>query len=454
MSQIDFSLAQQTSPLVVQTVLGFFERHQLWCIISRNSRATSCRDAAARRYRLGKTGIPLYDELKSFAAVAYFPDGQRRYVLLHCRANTQLDLEKTERFLGVNRPLARLSEHELADLFYMEYGSVNPFVNTRDFVQIFDKGVLANLTPPETMMTNAGEHTWAVEFRPTEVIQALTEEGVQVMVDDIVKDATAINASHLPVFGIITGNGPESGIALWRQMNQEIYDELTAKSQMQGDLSYPKVLLHSLPEMGLSMELPAREKEVWAVIQASVQKLCADGVTHIALACNTTQYFTQRIRAALPPGVTFVSMAETAIAYIEKQQLSDITIIGIPIVADLGSYSAYRSLMRLDVKPVSDQAKEHLLEFGYMVKRLDHAGQDNVILNKINHIIRSGVLTDNVLIALTEISVFLARYPKIAKSKKIGNKNIIDTLQLYAEKLANIYIQSLPFFLASEEDRW
>lgn len=433
-------------PQRVAQTLDFFKRHKLWHVVSRNSPATSCRDAAARRIRLGKQGIPLYDELKSLAVAVYTAHGGRHYALLHCRAHDRFDLEKARQILGADRPLARLASEELQAAFSTCYGTVNPFSERQHFIQVFDKAVLSTYTPPHSMMTNAGDLTWAVEFRPDEVIKALRSESL-VQVAGI-----AINNNHLPKlpsFGIITGNGPESGMALWRHLNTTVHNRLSAVNRMQGDLSYPRVVIHSLPEMGLSMELEQRGAEVWAVIHNAVEQLCSVGVTHIALACNTTQYFANQIRKlALPKGVEFVSMAEITIDFIQRDKVADLTIIGIPVVASLGQFSAYRPLLSLNVVPVKEVVQPDLLELGYMVKKLGLAAQDNKALNKLQHILRTGVETDRVLIALTEISVLLERYPKLLNS--IGGKTVIDPLRLYGEALAKIYIDSLPYYAVGD----
>ena len=387
----------EAPPLRVHRTLHFFRHHSLWHVVSRNTPATSCRDAAARRQRLGTQGIPLHDELKSMMMAAYFPGGERRYVLLHCRANTRFDLETAARLLKVERPLARLASEELEHKFENYYGTVNPFSEAESFIQVFDDDLLNQYTAPHTLMTNAGDLTWAVEFEAAPVIEALHQVSPQVMVGRI---ATSSNRSyHLPTFGIITGNGPESGMALWRHLNAIVYQQLTMQGRLYGDISYPRVIIHSLPEMGFSMELREREEQVWKVLQEAVQQLIDAKVDYIAIACNTTQFFAERIRALCKPaGVEFVSMAEVVLDYIRRNGLDDITLIGIPVVAELGDYSAYRPLRDLQVQPVAEITKPHLQELGYMVKRLDHTSQDSKALNKLTHILKSGVNTSKVLI--------------------------------------------------------
>ena len=347
------------------------------------------------------------------------------------------------------RPLARMAADELRDRFATNYGTVNPFVDPDQFVQVFDKGLLTKYTPPHTMMTNAGEPTWAVEFRPDEVIRAL-EGHTEVHVAHITTDPAA--AVRLPTFGLLTGNGPESGQALWQLLNGAVRAGLVAEGRPVGDLSYPRVLVHSEPEMGLSMELVERSDAVWAVISRAVDQLCSAGANVLAIACNTTQWYADRIRERCTPGeVEFVSMAEVTMEYIKANGLSSLTVIGIPVVADLGEYSAYRGLRPLDVHPVHERARPYLQELGYEVKRLALGERSSRALNLLRNALQTGVSTENVLIALTEISVLLQRFPRFAEH--LAGKRLIDPLKLYAEALASRYLTALPRAEAGE-DSW
>jgi len=432
-------LAETCLPPRVEATLGFLMRHKVWHLKSRNSVATSCRDAAARRVRLGNIGIPLYDELKSLCVVVYRSD-QRHFALLHARASSRFDLESARIMLGAERPLATMANDELRQRTGADYGTVNPFSEPRNFIHVFDRGVLAKLTPPYTMMTNAGDYTWAVEFHPDEIIEALHTE-CEVHVGSIT-DSQA-TADSLPAFGIITGNGPESGMTLWQRVNEEVHRRLSAHNRMYGDLSYPRVVVHSIPEMGLSMELEQREEQVWSVIRSAIDDLHLSKVTHIAIACNTTQYFADRIREYVRDrGLAFVSMAEVVTEYVRDHSISDLTVIGIPVVAELGSYSAYRPIKDVGVRTVSPETLLQLQELGYMVKKLPYTIRDSRALNKLRLILERGTTTKNVLIALTEISVLLDRFPKF--KGEIAGRAIIDPLHLYANALARIYIDALP----------
>jgi len=350
------------------------------------------------------------------------------------------DLSRVAENLGAARPLARLAADELKRIFGSDYGTVTPFVQMdKVALQIFDEGIFSSHSPPHTMMTNAGEHTWAVEFKPKDLVDSLLETYPEkIQVSTIVKASNVSGLEQGVRFGIITGNGPESGMALWRHLNRYVADGLN--ESFKGDLSYPPVMIHSIPEMGLSMELEPREIEVWEHLSRGVHQLCKSGATHIALACHTTHFFTEKIRKICRKhGTEFVSMAETTIEHIESMDITDLTVIGIPYVADLGDWSAYRRLSKVKVLPVDERTREPLLELGYWVKKV---GSDNQGLNKLNHILRMGVSTESVLIALTEISVLLEGFPK--KINKVGKWTIIDPLRIYGQRLASIFLSSLP----------
>ncbi len=76
---------EQVVPEGVQETARFFLRENIWCQFSRNPIVLSCREAASRRMRLGYEGIPLSDELRSYAIELGGKD--RRFVVLHCRGD-------------------------------------------------------------------------------------------------------------------------------------------------------------------------------------------------------------------------------------------------------------------------------------------------------------------------------------------------------------------------------
>lgn len=432
----------QTAPERVQNTVVLLQSLGVWHIVSRNSKATSCRDAAQRRYRLGHIGIPLHDEMKSLHMIGKFPNRQSLHVLLHARANHQFDLECARIAVGAES-LEHLDREALAELCGARYGTVNPFSEATQWIQVFDRRMQTALTPPHTMMTNAGDLEWAVEFYPGEVIEALKKVSPKVIVADIVNNSNNAEHPKRPVFGILTGNGPESGQTLWRYLNGQIHQALEKQNRMFGDISYPRVIIDSVPEMGLSMELQERNRDVVDVVCRGAERLLTAGATHIAIACNTTQIFKRELeQICADRGANFVSIVDAVLAEMPKQHLHRLTLMGIPKVANMGEHSAYAVLNDHGVVPMEPAAELHLQELGYMVKMTKHGGSYVKALNKLTHAIKVGVKTDYVLVALTEISTLLENLPS-SKRKTVAGKKIVDPLELYANHLARIYLNSM-----------
>ncbi len=435
----------------VKSSLEFLSSSKVWHLLSKNSVATSCLDAASRRNRLGVQGIPIYDELKTLCVSTSNGESFQQDYLLHCRAHLSFDLAAAQKLLGLQHPLVKLEEGILTQRYSMRYGTVNPFSQQEKFSHIFDFSVVKSLTPPHTMMTNAGDLSWAIEFRPDELISSLQDSGIEVVIGEIALDDTV--ATSLPSFGIITGNGPDSGMALWYRLNETINTRLVSEERMRGDISYPKVFVQSIPEMGLSMELEARNNEVWEALKKAVLSFIQQEVNYIVIACNTTQYFSDKIaKLCIHTSSEFVPMADVLRDHLVRHNIQESTLIGIPAVANFGEWSGFTQLAEFGVQPVDEKLLPAIHELGYIVKRLDSKSQDNTALNKLQHVLRNGVKTKYVIVALTEISILLSRYPRI--QNKIAGKVIIDTLNVYADWLAQIYVQALPEERSQNDDFW
>ena len=272
-------------PLGVSVILEFLDGNGIWYLLGENPKALSCRDAANKRTRLGKIGIPLEDELKSFLGQYVDTDGRKRFVAVHCRGDQVLDLEKVRIALGtpiiVERLVTTDVDEDAADI----YGLVNPFALAKGFrgepvIQLFDNSLLEFRGLPNTMMTNAGDRTWSVEFRPGDVVKAL---GDWAKVADVTETPPTRREGPLSI-GIITGNAPDSGILLWQHINRRVQEVMGQR--FQGDLSYPPVSVRSVPGLGLSMELDKRSEQVWEQLEPAVRSLCEEGARLLCLACH------------------------------------------------------------------------------------------------------------------------------------------------------------------------
>ena len=316
-----------TYPPEVASNIEFLQKHGVWNVVSKNKEVKGCVQAAANRYRLGVVGIPLFDELKSAIRYLDLPEG-RRYIAAHCRGNQQLSYEKLNAILGTDT--VRVPGEELARVFGDAMGLVNPFKMARrpGVLQIFDETVLKSYFPPHTMMTNLGDRRYAVEFRPSDIVKACAGA----LVADIIND----EYRRIPVVhnvGILTGNGPESGMLLWQILNESIRESGICR----GDLSFPRVFIASLPEMGLSMELACRADAVRPVVLGGVRQLCEAGATLVAIACNTTQVFADEVEEECARyRAKFIRTADLTAKYLNDKNIKCFDFLGIGAVLDFG----------------------------------------------------------------------------------------------------------------------
>jgi aspartate racemase len=423
-------------PLNVLRIIEFCAAKGVGFVLSRNVRAGNCRDARSKRYRLGHVGIPLYDEMKSIVCSAGSQAGEEAVVAMHCRGHMAIDFSSVTDLCNLQGPLIPLPEHELRDRFGMEFGTVNPILlelqSNETILNVFDAGVFEAVSKfPGTMMTNMGDHTWAIEFDPKELMNAL--KGITV--GNITTPDVELREHELPrianpkTIGIITGNGPDSGIALWKGINE--YFVRLLKEHFLGDISLPKVSIISVPAMGLSMELDRREQATWDALSEAVRTFKNQKVELLALACHTTHYFTDQIRALFESDEQrFVSMADVVKKHVEENAITDVAILGINYVADLGKWSAYSWLNNYRVEQLSDDTLKKFHELGYEVKRMSDLHKS---FQRLIGLIKNEVKSKTVIIALTELSILLQSQGKKGRE---GDKNIIDALELYAKAIA------------------
>jgi aspartate/glutamate racemase/prolyl-tRNA editing enzyme YbaK/EbsC (Cys-tRNA(Pro) deacylase) len=415
-----------TFPEAVQANIDYLQSHRLWHVVSRNAVVRSCADAAQRRMRLGQEGIPLCDELKTGLGEVNTA-GSARFVAVHCRGHQRLDEAKLSRALGGS--FRRLTPTELLELFGAEKGLVNPFaLAVRGGVQqVFDVTVAQRYFPPYTMMTNIGDLTYGVEFYPAEIIPTI--EGA------IIADIVTIAGKRVPTqhkFGILTGNGPESGILLWESLNALIR---AYKKMFRGDISFPSVMVTSRPEMGLSMELADREAAVRAVVLDGARELCERGATVLAIACNTSQYFCEEVTALCSQyGAQFISIPDATASYLSRHGIQSFDFLGIGAVSDFTKWSGFgRSMTGFDVRFPSERNLAKLATLAYDIKREVVTGKT---INLVRDVINQTTETDVVVLALTELSIVQASQ----KPSQRSAKRFVDTLNILAERMAQIFI--------------
>lgn len=421
---------EQGLPNSVSTIIEQLCQRGMWFTMSRNPPVRSCREAASRRSRLGSIGIDLADEMRSYVAEAKCPDGPNRFILFHCRGDRSFDFDKIN-----NLPNFRGLDIQKADLNVAEfesigYGLINPFSTPNilgkdktPIEQYFDNDLTEFVGSTESMMTNAGEQTWAIEFNPADLKTSLPPFG---QFHSLSKQVSKRDRKPSTI-GILTGNSPESGSLLWKKVNLNIRREL--ESDYKGDISNARVIVHSLPAMGWSMEMEKRSEKLREHILTEVDQMAKAGASTIAFACNTTQYYENEIDEFLSKSESnFVSMVPIIKRWMNKNNDKRIFIAGIGYVTSRDGWSAFEGLFDNSnvILPNSTQT-EQINQLAYQVKqnRMDHKNYQ-----KFRSIVRT-IDADIVLLLLTELSQIFDSFPR----NPLMGKRIVDAMDLYAESI-------------------
>jgi aspartate/glutamate racemase len=423
-------------PENVESNRHFLKTKNVWHILSKNAKVVGCGDAAANRNRLGNKGIPIFDELKSELGYFINKEHKRQKVLVHCRGNQKLDRLKISGILN--------SEYQRITSTNGIKGLINPFGKQfRNLLQIFDISTTKDFHPPYTMMTNAGDFEYALEFEVNSLIGALKNT----LVEDIIR-VDNYNSYKRHKIGILTGNGPESGSLLWKKINFNIKKELEArlKHSFSGDLSYPEIAISSVPDMGISMEMGERLNITEKVVVKSTINLCQNGITLMCIACNTTQYYKNKVEEICKLyNVQFVSIPEVVNIYLEKKQIKEFDFLGISHVVDFEKLSAFKDLNKkyAILKPDKEALKKiDAIAFNVKKEDIDKAR------NNLIDLIKKNTQHNTIIVSLTEISTILSKNPNLVR-----NRTVIDTLQLLADYIAKTYIDGIFETLYVDKDK-
>ncbi|MFN4064893.1 MAG: aspartate/glutamate racemase family protein [Parazoarcus communis] len=227
--------------------------------------------------------------------------------------------------------------------------------------------------------------------------------------------------------GIITGSGPEAGVDLWSKIlraNRHWFGE-----DYRGDLDAPEVVIFSVPELGLSMELAANDAQVWQAMQRTATAL-AEQVDYYGIACNTLNHYADRL-AALGLPAQLVSVADVVRDFLADQGIARVALLGARPVMDMGPWSAYRSLPQYaDIELPADLDALH--QVIYDVKQ--RGGDAPDVVARFDAVLAS-LRADVALLACTEL-------PLIPCRRDIPRA--IDVTDLLASALARLSLTPRP----------
>lgn len=224
--------------------------------------------------------------------------------------------------------------------------------------------------------------------------------------------------------GIITGSGPEAGIHLWKIILDSVRRDLG--ELYFGDLQAPEFIIHSIPKLGLSMDLEKNESELWEALKESME-LMNGKIDILCISCNILHFFQNRIEAS-SFNFQFVSLIDTTIDYLNNNNIKEVGFISIPQVMDFSGISPYHKLTSIcEVKLPDDFDK--VVEIVEIIKKDGFANKDTIskFIDVVNQL-----KVDNVVIACTELSLIL--------TTQISSSNYIDPMNLLAQKISCLSI--------------
>lgn len=424
-----------TLPDAVAQTVSLLRERGIWFVLGRNHEARSCRDAANRRVRMGSTGIPLWDELKSFLGMTRDANGREKYVFVHCRGDRRIDLARVAE--AIDAVPLRLSPPSLQRLG-MEYGLVNPFppwvLNGEprpSVVQVFDADLLRPIGLPGTVMTNAGDLTWSVELHADELARALDDVIVADVSELDPREGARPRWAVAPMaLGIIAGS--DTAPMLVDLIINDVRGGLPRV--VRGDLALPRMIVAGLPGLRLG-DCSQPDLHTATRLRSSALAMCRDSIDILSVGETIAPHDASDLRAiAAQHGATLVTVAESVRDWIRNQGITRLALLADKPIAELGPISPYRApLAGIDVEVPDERTLHRVHELAADV-RARGATQDH--LGELRDILRSGTKARVVVLAMGELSLVLARQ----KSPSRSGRWIVDAIRLHAADIAGRYL--------------
>lgn len=225
--------------------------------------------------------------------------------------------------------------------------------------------------------------------------------------------------------GIITGSGPEAGIDLWLKILKQ-NREYIGKT-FRGDIDAPQLIVHSIPQLGLSMEIRKNDRIVWEYLKTASINLSKD-TDLFCIACNTLHYYHPEI-LNLNLSSEFISMIDAVKDHIIRNNIKRIALLGVKSVIEMDYWSPYNQLQEITrVEKISNPDKIKLKNLVYNIKK--HGSKNREYKECLINIIGK-LKSDHIFLACTELPLLDINFP---------DKNIIDNNELLAKAIIkNLY---------------
>jgi len=241
-------------------------------------------------------------------------------------------------------------------------------------------------------------------------------------------------------FALISGNGPRDMSANFVKDRVITTLQKSFGHNDQGDIYIPKFSISNVPSLGYSMDMDKYWHIVLHDLIDEVRTLAGTGkFQKIGVPCNTVanKIFDDEIQNALDgTGVEYISMPQKVLHRFktdyDKKQLkgNSVAVLGIGTVADLNDdWSRYADIAELDGINIEDTTHlvSEITQIGFRIKQGDITGAYSDTLD----LIKNGVKSKNVILALTELSLAFKEFGFSSKYKQY-----YDTLDIYADEFA------------------
>jgi aspartate racemase len=282
-----------------------------------------------------------------------------------------------------------------------------------------------------------------VEFNPEELVLKLPGARWADIVQPSSREEDATWGVREPeTIGVLTGNPCDSGLDLCGGVITHIR-HLLGKNSL-GDVSMPKILVVSNPEIGISMEMDIREDALRQALLGGIEELCAAGAKILAHPAHTTHFFAPEMaKCAAAKGARFLSMVDATVAWLRKEGVTEIALLGTHYVTDFNSrWSVYRDALEgIEVHHPSQEGWNKIHDLGYAVQQ---TGPNPQWFNWMRDLLKDEVpeKCKHVVLAMTEFSPVVRHL----KNKGRRSKILIDPVDVYAEAIAREYL-GLPWLV-------
>lgn len=195
--------------------------------------------------------------------------------------------------------------------------------------------------------------------------------------------------------GIITGAGPEAGIDLWKLLLEE--NRLLQAHAYRGDIDAPEVYVHSIPELGLVMEVEQHRDKIWNSLRESLINMDKH-VDCFAIACNILHAFSDEI-SDLNLTAKFVSIVDVVDRYLQNCGETRVGLMSIGKVIELGQWSPYRDL----AEKISLETPGEVESLNGLVESIKREGANQKHIVEAFDAIVEQYKSEKILMACTEL---------------------------------------------------